>query len=100
MPRSRTTAGQLAPDGGSLLRRLIEAFHRVCDTIAYAHNRGVIHRDIKPHNIMLGDYGEVLVLDWGIAKLTDGREDPDVETTSDASVNHPQMPLHPIPDAR
>ncbi|HEY2511554.1 MAG TPA: serine/threonine-protein kinase, partial [Polyangiaceae bacterium] len=49
-------------------RRLLSAFSTVCMTVAFAHSRGVIHRDIKPSNIMLGDFGEVYLLDWGIAK--------------------------------
>jgi serine/threonine protein kinase/tetratricopeptide (TPR) repeat protein len=49
--------------------RLLEIFVKICQTIAYAHHRGVLHRDLKPENIMLGPFGEVLVLDWGMAKL-------------------------------
>ena len=51
------------------LRKRLEIFLRVCDTIAYAHHRNVIHRDLKPENIMIGKYSEVYVMDWGLAKV-------------------------------
>ncbi len=50
-------------------QRLLRAFAEVCRAVAFAHSRGVIHRDLKPANIMLGDFGEVYVLDWGLARV-------------------------------
>jgi serine/threonine-protein kinase len=56
---------------GGPLRPLLRAFVDVCLAIEFAHEHGVIHRDIKPTNIMLGDFGEVYVLDWGVARVVD-----------------------------
>jgi serine/threonine protein kinase len=52
------------------LRKLLKRFIDVCNTIAYAHSRGILHRDLKPANVMLGAFGETLVVDWGLAKDT------------------------------
>jgi len=56
------------------LVRLVGMMVRVCETVAYAHHRGVVHRALKPDNIMVADFGEVLVVDWGLATLVDEGE--------------------------
>jgi len=53
--------------------RLIEIFKSICQAVAFAHSRGVLHRDLKPSNVMVGGFGEVLVLDWGVAMVFRGK---------------------------
>lgn len=60
-------------------RELLRRFGDVCQAVAYAHSKGVIHRDLKPINVMLGDFGETLVLDWGLAKRLDDGVAPQAE---------------------
>lgn len=75
------------------LAMLVTIFQKICDGVAFAHSKGVVHRDLKPENVMIGSYGEVMVMDWGLAKNMTGaqrKEGVTVETIAD----------HPLPDAR
>ena len=73
------------PAGGDVrdrlfaLRKLLGHFTTVCNAVAFAHSRGILHRDIKPHNVMLGPFGETILLDWGLAKVI-GDPGSDAET--------------------
>jgi len=73
-------SGRLLDPDGATARRLLAAFGTVCLAVAYAHRAGVVHRDLKPDNVMLGEFGEVWVLDWGVAKALPGRRPPAEET--------------------
>ncbi len=65
------------------LRRLVEVLARACEAVAYAHSRGVVHRDLKPENLMIGEFGEVLVMDWGLVKNLRIRRDEPREHASE-----------------
>ena len=54
---------------------LLTIFRKVCDAMMFAHSKGILHRDLKPENIMVGEHGEVLVMDWGLAKVLGEREE-------------------------
>ncbi len=85
--RASTQQGHwIAADSGWNFRRLVNAFWRVCETMAYAHRRRIIHRDLKPANIMIGSNDEVLVVDWGLA-LALGNRNP----TNPSHLKNPEL---------
>jgi serine/threonine protein kinase len=61
----------LAPEASAVQR--LELVLRICDAVSFAHAHGIVHGDLKPENVMLGSFGEVLVIDWGVAALLEGR---------------------------
>jgi serine/threonine protein kinase len=76
----------------------LRVFQKICDAVAFAHSRGVLHRDLKPENVMVGPFGEVLVMDWGVAKILPERSADAVCTDS---VQASSGPSHgPSPEAR
>ncbi len=75
-------------DGGTVVfrnvyssLRMLEILISICQAVAYAHSKGIIHRDLKPDNIMLGKFGEVLVMDWGLAKIIGKKENSRTTST-------------------
>ena len=75
-----TWAGDSTLDEADTLHRVLNVFVRVCDAVAFAHSRGVVHGDIKPDNVMVGAFGEVYLVDWGVASLIPA-ESPDQQIT-------------------
>jgi serine/threonine protein kinase/Tfp pilus assembly protein PilF len=81
------------------LPRFLGIFEQICQTLAYAHSRGIIHRDLKPANIMVGAFGEVQVMDWGLAKLLPAhRENSAPETVVEADGTIFSLPESASPD--
>jgi len=81
------------------LRARLDLLRRVAETLAFAHAQGVVHRDLKPANIMVGEFGEVLVLDWGVAKIVASSHRPIVSSSHDpASGSPPAAGVSPAPE--
>jgi hypothetical protein len=95
-----TLAALLAarPAPGHDLPRFLGVFVQVCQAVAYAHDRGVVHRDLKPHNVMVGSFGEVQVMDWGFAKtVVSGQWSVDSEIQEElppSSTHHSPLTTH------
>ncbi|MBL7221236.1 MAG: protein kinase [Phycisphaerae bacterium] len=81
------------------LGEMLQMFLKVCDGVAFAHSRGVVHRDLKPANIMVGDFGEVLVMDWGIARIIGSDEIADEEGVQTNRQDTDQPALHTMDGA-
>ncbi|HUQ03717.1 MAG TPA: serine/threonine-protein kinase [Kofleriaceae bacterium] len=87
------TLGELLARGDTSRQRLVRAFAEVCRAIDYAHTRGVLHRDLKPSNIVLGEFGEVYVLDWGVARVVGDAADM-VDTADVDTIEGATPPTH------
>jgi eukaryotic-like serine/threonine-protein kinase len=73
------------------LAERLRIFERICEAVSFAHAHGIIHRDLKPENVMVGTFGEVMVMDWGIARTFDDRADPGVASAGDTAGSRPAI---------
>jgi serine/threonine-protein kinase len=91
--KGRTLAALLEerPDPTHDLGRFLAVFEQVCQTVAYAHARGVIHRDLKPSNVMVGAFGEVQVMDWGLSKVLRQGGEGEAVTHEGTPCDEPQV---------
>lgn len=94
--RAKEKSGEKLDHAEGTINSFIRIFLSVCQAVGYAHSKGVLHRDLKPENVIVGKYGEVLILDWGLAKLVDKEktsknteEDEDGDLESGESQPHP-----------
>jgi eukaryotic-like serine/threonine-protein kinase len=83
-----TSLAKILEDDTIPLQKLLRSFADACLAVEFAHVRGVVHRDLKPDNIMLGDFGEVYVLDWGVAKIVGEEEGEFADIGSSNSGEH------------
>jgi formylglycine-generating enzyme required for sulfatase activity len=86
-----------ANQGGWTLGRALESLLRVCDTVAFAHSRGVVHRDLKPSNVRVGEFGQDYVMDWGLAHIHESSTGSQAETVeSERAGERERVPDSPI----
>jgi serine/threonine protein kinase len=71
------------------LAERLRIFQRLCDAVAFAHAQGIVHRDLKPENVMVGEFGEVLVMDWGVAKILEASRPPSEESARETQIRAP-----------
>ncbi len=83
------------PDPAHDRGRFVAVFEKICEAVAYAHAHKVLHRDLKPANIMVGNYGEVQVMDWGLAKVLDAQPGP----TADPGATSGGTAIHSLRDS-
>jgi len=90
--RQQERRGEKIDHLGGSIPALMRIFITICQAVAYAHSRGVLHRDLKPENMIVGKYGEVLILDWGLAKFIDSPLSDEEEFSFLPTISPPSHP--------